>query len=429
MANKIVLKGLSATNFGSFAEKMTFTTVVDKSKKESEINAFKEGDDYINKVSFIYGANGAGKTYFCKVLREMQRMIFVSPFSMMEQSQKKAILQNDDITRSVPYFMFDTEYKEMPTNLSIDISIDGTSYHYEFSIKGKKIVYELLTKKYRRTEKLLERKSPSYQDITLRSELKSFESTKNVVREDALCLAMAAILNNEFAQKIATAITEISISNMTNSHLDPKGPEAFSKERIDKYVKVLQKADPTIRDMQVEFAEEEISRQKIESDDFENRSVIQTKTTVKVKTTHAMFDHGVETGEGNDQIEFFVDESLGTVKLFTVLPHLFDVLEEGGVMILDEIENGFHPYLVKNIISLFLSPASNPHNAQLICTTHQPLLISDNTKRDQVWIISKNECGKSSIARLSDKKFNRAKVNITNQILEGAFGCNPESFF
>lgn len=89
MANKIVLKGLSATNFGSFAEKMTFTTVVDKSKKESEINAFKEGDDYINKVSFIYGANGAGKTYFCKVLREMQRMIFVSPFSMMEQSQKK----------------------------------------------------------------------------------------------------------------------------------------------------------------------------------------------------------------------------------------------------------------------------------------------------------------------------------------------------
>lgn len=125
--------------------------------------------------------------------------------------------------------MFDTEYKEMPTNLAIDISIDGTSYHYEFSIKGKKIVYELLTKKYRRTEKLLERKSPSYQDITLRSELKSFESTKNVVREDALCLAMAAILNNEFAQKIATAITEISISNMTNSHLDPEGTRSIFK--------------------------------------------------------------------------------------------------------------------------------------------------------------------------------------------------------
>lgn len=429
MENKIVLKGLSATNFGSFADKMSFTTVVDSSKKESEINAFKEGDEYVNKVSFIYGANGSGKTYFCKVLREMQRMIFVSPFSMMDQTQKKALMQNDDIMRTVPYFMFDTEYKELPTNLSIDLSINGTLYHYEFSVKGKKIVYELLTKKYRRTEKILERKSPAYQDIKLRSELKSFENTKNVVREDALCLAMAAILNNEFAQLIASSISEINISNMTLSYLDPTGPEAFSEERIAKYVAVLQKADPTIRDMDVEFAEEEISRQKIESDDFENRSVIQTKTTVKVRSKHAMFDHGVEIDEENDQIEFFRDESLGTVKLFTVLPHLFDVLENGGVMILDEIENGFHPCLVKNILSLFLDKESNPHDAQLICTTHQPLLISDNTKKDQVWIISKDNTGKSSLSRLSDKKFNRAKVNIANQIIEGAFGCNPDPFF
>jgi hypothetical protein len=57
------------------------------------------------------------------------------------------------------------------------------------------------------------------------------------------------------------------------------------------------------------------------------------------------------------------------------------------------------------------------------------LLISDNTKRDQVWIISKDNTGKSSLSRLSDKKFNRAKVNITNQIIEGAFGCNPDPFF
>lgn len=429
MDNKIVLKGLSATNFGSFADKMMFTTVVDSSKKEAEKNSFKEGDEYINKVSFVYGANGAGKTYFCKVLLEMQRMIFVSPFSMVEPSQKKALLSNEDLARTVPSFMFDTAYKEIPTTLAIDLSMQGISYHYEFSVRGKKIVHELLTRKYRRTEKLLERKSSSFQDISLKSELKGFESTKNVVREDALCLAMAAILNNEFAQLIVGAISEINISNMTLSYLDPTGPEDFSDERIDKYIRVLQKADPTIRGMKVEFNEEEIARQKTESDDFENRSVIQARTTVKVKTKHAMFDHGVEIDEGNDQIEFFRDESLGTVKLFTVLPHLFDVLENGGVMILDEIENGFHPFLVKNIIELFLNKESNPHNSQLICTTHQPLLISNNTKKDQVWIISKDEKGKSSIARLSDKKFNRAKINVRNQIIEGAFGCNPESFF
>lgn len=93
-------------------------------------------------------------------------------------------------------------------------------------------------------------------------------------------------------------------------------------------MKILQKADPTIRRMHVKYEEEEVARQKVDSDDFENREIIQTKTTVGVKTEHAQYDHGVERESGTDQIEFFKDESLGTVKLFTTLPHLFDVLEK-----------------------------------------------------------------------------------------------------
>ena len=105
------------------------------------------------------------------------------------------------------------------------------------------------------------------------------------------------------------------------------------------------------------------------------------------------------------------------------------MLENGGILVLDEIENGLHPALVKEMISLFIDEESNPHHAQLICTTHQPLLVSENVKRDQVWILSKDKYGKSSLKRLSDKSFSRTKVNLTNKILEGALGCNPDKFF
>lgn len=424
-----VLKCISAENFASFADKVIFSCVADTSKKEYAMNTFKMGDDYINKVSYIYGSNGSGKTFFCKILREIQRMITLSPLSMMKNSQIKALFPSEEFLKPIPKFAFDIAYQSMPTTLGIEMIIDNITYHYEFSVLEQKIVHEVLTKKYRRTEKILERTSPDFQDIRLKSELKSFEEMKKVVKEDALCLVMAAMLNNDFANMLVDSIKEINVFNMTSPRLNPGEMEAFSEERIEKYVKILQKADPTIRKMHVKYEEEEVARQKVDSDDFENREIIQTKTTVGVRTEHAQYDHGVERECGTDQIEFFKDESLGTVKLFTTLPHLFNVLEKGGILVLDEIENGLHPSLVKEMISLFINEESNPYHAQLICTTHQPLLVNENVKRDQVWILSKDKFGKSSLKRLSDKSFSRTKVNLTNKILEGALGCNPEKFF
>ena len=55
----------------------------------------------------------------------------------------------------------------------------------------------------------------------------------------------------------------------------------------------LQKADPTLRDIKVSFEEEEIAHQKIDSDDFENRTkLLQKKMTVGVDTVHAVFKDG-----------------------------------------------------------------------------------------------------------------------------------------
>ena len=426
---RAILKSISAENFASFAEKIVFSCIADESKKEHKMNTFKIGDNIINKVSYIYGANGSGKTFFCKVFREIQRMVVLSPLFMMKKLPIKDLFPSEDLLKPMPKFAFDIAYKDLPTTLGIDIIIDEITYHYEFSVLNQMIVHELLTKKYRRTEKILERTSSSFEDIILKSELKSFEDNKRVVKKEALCLAMAVMLNNDLANTIVNAIKEINVVNMTYPRLDPTEIEAFSEERIKKYVKVLKKADPTIREMHINYKEEEVARQKIESDDFENREIIQKKTTVGVKTEHALYDHGLEIESGTDQIEFFKDESLGTIKLFTTLPYLFDILEKGGVLVLDEIENGLHLSLVKEIISLFINEKTNPHNAQLICTTHQPLLVSNDVKKDQVWVISKDKFGKSFLKRLSDKNFSRAKVNLTNKILEGALGCNPEKFF
>lgn len=92
-----------------------------------------------------------------------------------------------------------------------------------------------MTKKYRRTEKLIERTSPSYKDIILKSDLKDFENTKQVVKEEALCLPIAALLNNKMALKINAAIKGICVVSMTAARLKPtNSKEAFSDERLGK---------------------------------------------------------------------------------------------------------------------------------------------------------------------------------------------------
>ena len=423
-----ILKYLSVENFASFADKIEFTTEIDSGKKEFIESIFSCGDNQFNKVSFLYGANGSGKTFFCKIIREIQRLLEWSPLCGMNNSELLSLPQLKRMDDPITTFAFDMSYEEKPTRFVVEIILDGITYHYEFAVLNRKIEYELLTKKYRRTEKLIERTSPSYKDIILKSDLKDFENTKQVVKEEALCLPIAALLNNKMALKINAAIKGICVVSMTAARLKPtNSKEAFSDERLAKYINILQKADPTLRDIKVSFEEEEIAHQKIDSDDFENREIIAKKMTVGVDTVHAVFKDGKETT--STPITFFADESLGTVKLFTALPYLFDILESGGVLVIDEIENGLHLSLAKEIVELFMNESTNPNHAQLICTSHQPLLLDGAFRRDQVWIASKNDLGKSSLHRLSDYKTSRAKVNLTNKILEGAFGCNPNIFF
>ena len=206
-----------------------------------------------------------------------------------------------------------------------------------------------------------------------------------MVKPEALCLPIADLLNNPLASKIVSAIQGINVVSMTAGKLQPINPKkTVSEDRLRKYINIIRTADPTLRDIKVSFEEEEVEHQRNSSDDFENREAIVKTTRVGIASRHAVYENGKETTV--TPISFFKDESLGTVKLFTALPYLFDVLEDGGVLMVDELENGLHLSLAKEIIHLFTNEESNPHHAQLICTSHQPLLVDGEYRRDQVWI-------------------------------------------
>ena len=85
--DNVVLKSLSVENFFSFADGICFTTENDLGKKEFLENTFEQNDTRFNKVSFMYGSNGSGKTNFCKIMLELKRIIDWSPLSAMNDDK------------------------------------------------------------------------------------------------------------------------------------------------------------------------------------------------------------------------------------------------------------------------------------------------------------------------------------------------------
>lgn len=429
MMSNAVLKSISATNFGPFNETVTLDmeTAVPSSQLIDN-HTFIAGDEQrFNKIAYLFGANGSGKSNFCKIILQIKRIILLSPIWASNNPKLMEIQPiKDDLAIPRNYFKFNTASKERSTSYKIQLLLDTITYTYSFEVaESNEILFEELTKKRRRTETILSRSSPSYDSIELKSELKSFQNNVTVVKNNALCLSMASFLNNKLATKIIDAITSVQVINMASMRgLSNLSEDTFSDDKKEKYLKILRSADPTLKDIVVNFNEEKVEKRPFDSDDFENRAVVFKSIRVDVQSTHNIYDNNkvVDTSV----LPFLQIESTGTIKLFNVLPLIFDTLETGGILFIDEIENGLHPYIVKLMINLFYNPTTNPLNAQLVCTTHNASLINEKVQRDEVWLMMKNEFGESTLKHISDITGLRPSDKLGSKMIDGAFGGMPQ---
>ena len=66
--------------------------------------------------------------------------------------------------------------------------------------------------------------------------------------------------------------------------------------------------------------------------------------------------------------------SFGTQKVLEIIHKSMPLFKNGGVMLIDEIENGLHLSLINLVVSLFEDENINKQKAQLFLTTHNPLI-------------------------------------------------------
>ena len=138
-----------------------------------------------------------------------------------------------------------------------------------------------------------------------------------------------------------------------------------------------------------------------------------------------MYDNKTKT---IDIKEFALEkESSGTRILFILSYYLLEAFEKGRVMIIDEFEKSLHPQIVRILIQMFNNADINKNNAQLIFTTHNVSLLSNELfRRDQIWFTEKDDSGNTELYALSQIDGVRKDIPYDKWYMSGRFGATPE---
>jgi AAA15 family ATPase/GTPase len=135
------------------------------------------------------------------------------------------------------------------------------------------------------------------------------------------------------------------------------------------------------------------------------------------------FHKSIDTGK---PVSFDLrEESNGTQILFRSAGAWLNVLENGEILFIDELDTSLHPHMTRFLINLFHNQATNKKNAQLVFTTHDTsLLDSDLFRRDQVWFVEKDRKSASRIYPLTDFSPRRDEA-LERGYLRGRYGALP----
>lgn len=363
-------------------------------------NVFSIAQDIsLLKSAAIYGANASGKSNLVRAISFMQSFVLNSAVGRKVK---------DRIDTEVYRLSKDTETE--PSYFEIIFAIGTTRYRYGFEVDRYSVKSEWLYQTLSTQESELftrEEKSIEVSDDFLEG-----KELNKKTRDNALFLSVVAQFNGEIATKIVdwfdkTLVVifdledELEYAGMTDEIMD-------EDDRRQSLINLVRTLDLGIEDIRVVLTP------------FED---VYETFLHEVKTAHWLYD----TDNNKLSIEQFDlgEESDGTQKLYRLSGLLINLLEDGGILIIDELEARLHPLITSAIVKLFNSPKTNPKNAQLIFTTHDTNLLSGNLfRKDQIWFTEKNRYGATALYSLAEYKIPE-QSSFEQDYIAGKYGAVP----
>lgn len=409
-------------NYKSFADNTQLDMFPNPRRETFPGHVYTDGKTPVLKNCALYGANGAGKSNLIKA------MLFLKKFATsFEPGKGGERLKNWYLNNR---FRLPVEDETKPVTLVVEFENAGKPFLYYVEIdadgvKTEKLLLSGLGKRanqavfervgaeiaFKKAEvaesvrKIIDRQIEDNPAVSVLAANGTLHLTDDEDMQDAFLWFRDKLTVLETSRQIPWLIEHFK----ANPDLMGFVGEAFGKiglgieslqirdEAFDKWLKESAGEDSRLLDM---MADKGVSVSKMQ-DEVPLLTVTEEdgKRLVSEFVFNQMGRNGYVSGMDAQS------QSTGTLRLLTLIPALYFAIHDDRTVLVDEIDNGIHPMLIKRLVMFF---GDSHSKGQLIFTTHETALLNQQEllRPDEVWFVEKAE-GCTKMYSLNDFKIHK----------------------
>ena len=426
-----MLLRVSFQNILSFYRRSDFDMFPNPKREIFQQHINDTGQIPLLKHALIYGANGAGKSNFVKVLQFLKHFVidddFLSRvdlknfFFQLVRVNKEPIKIEIEIFTNGKYYIYGVEILHSQKNtINEYLRLSGIGEKDDETIferngnkvsptTDSKLSEELMKRNPNSSIICLNKQYPVISDDNLSKVYNWFQNELKIVTINTQTPFLIDMMSKnkqllDFANKL---LSNLHITDSLKVGETPIDKWMSDKKNKNDLQQILQRASITDHSGLSAFSNNR------------NNFNITMKNGEQIVQEFMFEQFGVDGYKKKMDIS---TQSDGTVRLLTLIPALYDA-SRGNVIVVDEIENSMHPMLIYKLLKYFFNSESK---GQLICTTHLTLLQDQQelVRPDELWKVEK-ENGNSVMSSFNDYKIHNT-MNIRKGYEEGRYGGVPQ---
>ena len=399
---------ISAKNCYAFEDTIIFSMKADMRNKKFGANVHKENNFNILKTAGIYGPNNSGKTCLIKCIRAIKEVLLNRKSDLMPN-----IFTNNNVCE-----------------LGVIFIASGRKFSYKFKYDAVKeeYIYESFSEVFK--DKYGNEKEENWLEKDTVKEI--FTSVDQDLQAMIPMISNNNLLyylidTNKF-QKLSEIkniligfADKIDVINMNNIPMEHTIELMKNKNKLQqKIVEFIKNADLYMDNFEY-VAMDKIKLESVEYDKKPEEKVLEVLDDIMDQIRLVSTYKGVS-------VPSVLFDSTGTKKIAAIAGYVIEALEQGRILVVDELDSSIHFKLTRAIVTMFNNELNE--NAQMIFTVHDINLMDCKRlfRKEQIWFVHKDEAGVYvySLADFTALQGVRDTSDIIEKYRKGTLGALPD---
>ena len=397
-----------AENCYAFRDEITFSMKADMRIKKFSSNVHKENKFNILKTVGIYGPNNAGKTCLIKCIRAIRGILLGEENELMPN-----IFTNNSVCELGMTFM-STGRK--------------FAYDFKYDVQNKEYIYEKFSE-IKKDEYDNEKEVCWLKKDSLSGEYKCIDENLqgmfSVISKNNLLYNLIDVSKFEKMAEMKSHLIglakKIEVVNMNNIPMKHTIELMKNKNSLqNKIVAFIKNADLYLDNF--EYVEMDNIETEFEgSNDKPEEEVLDAVENLMDQIRLVSTYKGV-------RVPSLLFDSTGTKKIAALASYVIEALEQGKILVIDELDSSIHFKLTRAIVAMFNNELNE--SAQMIFTVHDINLMDCKRmfRKEQIWFVHKDEEGVYvySLADFTAEDGIRDTTDIIEKYKKGVLGALPD---